>query len=250
MKTKFLLIALLGVIFSFAQEQIKLIKRGTLTLTNNEKIEFSNLIYENDKVTYTNLQNQSKEHLYLTSILSIDEGQVEMISSKDLGKVTKETPLEDGVYYTLESLAKKQFKSGELSLKVKNASRDLYYFQDANGNNINNGLVIVKDGNVYIRGKGIKKYLKENKGLSFNRNGRTFVRLRKEGDLYTGEAPFSNVAIAIPGAIISGVGAGVLIPGIGGAILVAAGGSSLFSLAAATKKDIVLDLNNQEIYLR
>ena len=59
-----------------------------------------------------------------------------------------------------------------------------------------------------------------------------------------------TVLISLPGAIVSGVAGGVLAPGIGSAIVIAGAGSGLFSLAAITKKDIVLDLNNSEIYLR
>lgn len=250
MKTKILFIALFATIFSFAQEEVKFIKKGTLTLTNNEKVEFSNLVYEKDKVTYTNLKNQSKEHLYLSSILSIDEGQVEMVSADKIGKISKGIEFEDGLYYTLDNLVQKKFKSGELKLIDKNINKGLYYFEDANGKKINDVLAIVKDGELYVRGAGIKEYLTKKRGLSFNKNRKTFVKMGKQNDLYVAQASFSNNAISLPGAIVSGVAGGVLAPGIGSAIVIAGAGSGLFSLAAITKKDIVLDLNKSEIYLR
>lgn len=250
MKTKILFIALFAAIFSFSQEQVKFIKRGTLTLINNEKIEFSNLVYEKDKVTYTNLNNQAKEHLYLSSILSIDSGEVEMVDADKVVKIKKGITLDDGAYYSLDNLVKKQSKSGEFTLVDKNINKDLYYFKDASGKKVNDALAIVKDGELYIRGGGVKKNLTKKSGLSFRGNRKIFVKMSNQNDVYVGRAPFANSAVSIPGAIVSGVAGGILAPGIGSAIAIAVGGTTIFSLASNTKKDIVVDLNKQEFYLR
>lgn len=87
MKLKIFFIALCVCAFSFAQETQN-IKSGIITLKNNEKIQFSNLIYEGEKVIYTNSITQQVEHLYVQSIVSIDEGA--KFTEAELSKIKTE----------------------------------------------------------------------------------------------------------------------------------------------------------------
>ncbi len=251
MKTQLLLILFLFVFTLNAQEKVQFIKNGVLTMKNNEKIEFSNLRYEENKVVFTNLKNQTVEHLFLESILSIDEGNVEFVNESDINKLEKPNFRQDGIYFTLNNLNQEKFQSSKnYKVIVKSHKRNLYYIEDENGKKLDNAFVVIKDGTLYVRGAGIREYQKEKRSLNFSGNKKLFVKMDLQYNVYEGKAPFTNRAISIPGAIMSGVGAGIIAPGVGSAVVFAAGGASLFSLAAAGKRDIVIDIQNEKLYLR
>lgn len=69
----------------FAQEiNFSVIKNGEMVLKNNETIRFSSLEEQGDKIYFFNLSSQQKEHVYKSSIKSIDG--VQLIPSNGVGK--------------------------------------------------------------------------------------------------------------------------------------------------------------------
>lgn len=52
-------------------------RNGEMILKNNQKIKFSSLEEEGDKIYFFNLNSQQREHVYKSSIISI--GGIELI---------------------------------------------------------------------------------------------------------------------------------------------------------------------------
>lgn len=226
-------------------------------MKNNEKIQFSNLRYEGDKVFFININTQAEEHLFQESILSIDEGEVEYVEKEVAKKFTESGSLKDGVYQTLGNLKVGKSQSGTYKAVAKNPNRNLYQVVDANGKKINNVFAVVEDGVLYVRGKGIKTHQTNKMGLQFKRNGTFFIKMNYQNGQYVGRSPFINGTAGILGAVLIGGGAGfagsstgIQNVGWGKAILIGVGVYTLYYFAISNQKEVVLDLQNEKITLR
>lgn len=253
MKLKITFIAFILSVFLFGQEKPQPLKSGTLIFKNNEKVQFSNLRYEDDKVYYINILNQQNENAYTTSIASIEEGvrfsENEAKVILEIESEEEKAALVDGVYVRFEDLVGFRSVSKDYTLTNKNIDKGYYYLVDQNNKKVGNVFAIVKDGELYIRGSEIKKHLANHKALSFSRSGYIFVKMTKREDQYHAYIPFSNDAIIWIGAGFSGGIAGALLPGIGQALVAAAGSTAIIALIATSKKQVILDMTEKSIYL-
>jgi len=244
--------ALLMSISVFCQETQKPIKSGILTLKNNEKVQFSNLRYEDDQVFYTNSVNQLEERLFVDSIISIEEGatfsEVEIANINSNSKTTT-TKLPDGIYMNLNDLYNKKSIPIDYKLKPKNENKGFYFVLNPNGERVKNVFAFVEDGVLYVRARDINQYLTEHKGKQFKKTKSVFVKMNQNQNIFRAQIPLYDSGMAISLAIPVGVGAGILAPSIGKAIVIAAIGGAIIDIISASKKDLVINLSNNLIYL-
>jgi len=210
-------------------DEIRIIKQGKLTLTNNSQISFSNLRYENDRVYFINLDTQQEENLFLESISSIDEGEEEWITLDESGT----SALANGLYMTMDDLKFNRPQNGNLKIVQPNPNRSIYYLVDEKGKKNKKALAFVQDGILYVRPGGIKKYQKNKKGLSYTGNRKDFYKTEFDQNTYTSKAQFGSTGLLVVGSLAGGM--------IGGMILY---------MATMTQKDIVLDMEKGAIFLQ
>ncbi|MFA5618725.1 MAG: hypothetical protein WDA08_00315 [Weeksellaceae bacterium] len=249
MKTKLFLAFIFFFSLLNAQEKIEIIKNGVLTMKNDEKIEFSNLYYDGDKVHFININTQQQEHLFLSSILSIDKGETEYLNKKEFKKSAETNILKDGLYRTPENLKAGLSQPGNYQLVVKNDKKGYYYVVDSNGKKVKNAFAYSENGILYLRGGGIKPYQANSKALIFRRNNRMFLKMNFQNGQYVGKGPFINDVVSTTGAILIGVGAGVLAPTILSAATYGAAGAAVYYLIVSQQKEINFDLQNEKITL-
>ena len=213
-------------------DEIRVIKQGKLTLNNNSQISFSNLRYEDDKVYYTNLANQQEEHLFIESILSIDEGTEEWVAA---GELPNESgfALSNGLYMNMDDLKFNRPQNGVFKIVQPNPSRSVYNLVDEKGKKNKKALAFVQDGVLYVRPGGIKKYQENKRGLSYTGNSKDFYKTDFDQNVFKTKAQFGSTGLLIVGSVAGGF--------IGGMILY---------MATMTQKDILLDMEKGSIFLQ
>ncbi len=214
-------------------DEIRFIKQGKLTLKNNSQISFSNLRYENDRVLYTNLDNQQEEHLFIESISSIDEGEEEWITMTEIQEESGLNSLKDGIYTTMDDFKFNRPIQGNFKIIQPNPHKSVYYLVDENGKKNKKALAFMQDGVLYVRPGGIKKHQQNKKGLSYTGNRKDFYKANLNDGVYSTKAQFGSSGLLIVGTVAGGF--------IGGMILY---------MATMTQKDIVLDMENGVILLQ
>lgn len=233
MKLNILLFTLIFSSFLLAQEKVQFIKHGELTMKNNEKIEFTNLKYEEDKVVFTNIKTQQIEHLYLSSILSVDEGEIELIDESEVEKTLDSSNLPDGIYLTFESLVQKNPSAGNYTLELANAKKNFYVLLNEKGKKVIKAFAYVQNGELYVRPGGMKRYQSNKKSLTFTRNQKFFLKMDFQEGEFVAQTNFYNSTLFWVGILATGT--------VGGLIIYA---------ASINEKDIVINLNTQKLYLR
>lgn len=185
--------------------QKKLVKNGKITLVNDQTIEFSNLIYEEDKVVYTNISNQQQEHLFLPSVKSIEENEIVFIDKEvEVVNDSLYRPYyPEGIYLTKEEFVNKTPGSqarivpksiGSLPRKVLHTVEDncFFYYEETN-KKIKNVFAISHNGNLYFQVEAILKNRNKTDRAQDSDFKNSFVRVMIGGDnyLYT-EADLAN----------------------------------------------------------
>lgn len=248
MKLKITLITLLLNIFLLGQEKIETLKSGVLILKNDEKIPFSNLKYEGEKVFYINANTRQSEELFVQSIASIEEG-LELSETEAQLLAIQNLQLASGVYTKYEDLMEGNPTNSAHQIIAKNTKKGFYYLMDSKNKKVGNIFAFVDNGILYVRPSAIYPHLSNKSSLRFTRNKYFFVKMNQSGDRFSANAPFVNNTVAMIGAIASGATAGSLMPGIGQAMVVGAAGASVIYLLSTTNKTILIDFNEKNMSL-
>lgn len=215
-------------------DTLRVIKQGKLTMKNNEQINFSNLRYENDQVIFTNIQNQQEEHLFISSIASIDEGVTELINREAFEEtLSNDFILTNGVYETMEDLKLNRPSQTYVQVVQPNANRSIYNLINEKGKKNKKAIAFVNEGILYVRPSGIRKYQKNRKGLTYTGNRKNFLMTDYQDGIFTTKAQFGNNGLMIVGVVAGGI--------VGGLILYT---------ATLNQKDIELDIQKGEILLQ
>jgi len=178
MKNLFLTLCLCFSAGLFAQGiDFSTIKNGEMILKNNQKIKFSSLEEEGDKIYFFNLSSQQREHLYKSSILSIDG--IALTDKYDLKennftKVSKQVYQLEYVNSRNVLLDGKKLSKGELINILESDNRALQQYKSGVTQK-NIGTVLIGVGAGLFVGNGIANVSSANSGEERNNTSILFI---------------------------------------------------------------------------
>lgn len=213
---------------AFAQIEKKDLKSGELTLMNNDKIPFKDLVWKKDKAYYINANTKQPEELFDASIKSIEEKEITVTSSTVTAQNTENKTIPtnsfgypEGVYKTKQDFINKTpsshptiFKRALYGFNKPNIGDEetSCFFYDTSDSKLKNAFAVVYNGSLYFSVKEIldNRNKKDNAQGSEIPNSFTKVLFGGENYLYV-ETALANVwakglaysAGAVGGAVAS-----------------------------------------------
>lgn len=177
MKNLFLTLCLCFTTNLFAQEiDFSSIKSGEMILKNKEKIKFNSLEEDGDKIYFFNLSSQQREHLYKSSIISIDGKRLETKEDTTNNIVINSKQINYFKYVNSRNiiLDGKKLSKGELinTLNSNNIALDQY---KSGTSQKNIGTVLIAVGAGLFVGNGIANVSSANSGEERNNTSILFI---------------------------------------------------------------------------